>query len=62
MSCCCEEILCSLKNRKVIICSGNTRCCVVVCDVCPGYIKAIEVGCGSVRIFNLDNISYIEEL
>jgi hypothetical protein len=62
MSCGCDQSLCALVNCKVILCSGGRRYCVIICDICPGYIKAIEVGCGNIRMFNLTNIDYIEKV
>lgn len=61
MSCCYKESLKDLVNSKVVIHSG--RCCyhVIICEICACYIKAIELGTGNVRNFNMDRIDYIED-
>lgn len=61
MSCCFKKSLEDLINSKVIIHSGH--CCynVIICEICPTYIKAIELGCGNVRHFNMDRIDFIED-
>jgi len=58
----CDQILCSLINCKVILSSCGKKYCVIICDICPGYIKAIEVGCGNIKMFNLANVDYIERV
>lgn len=55
-----NELAC-LINHKVIIHSNRCRYCVIVTEVCCAYVKAIEVGSGNIRYFNLDRIDYIEE-
>ncbi|MGL6173542.1 MAG: hypothetical protein ACRC1P_02935 [Cellulosilyticaceae bacterium] len=62
MSCCyCESLIC-LIDHKAIIHSGGRRYCVLILDVCPTYIKSIEVCSGSIRIFNLSRIDFVEAL
>lgn len=58
---CCEN-LDNLVGKKVIVYSCRTRCLVVVCELCPTYMKGIEVGRGHTKLFNLDRIDYIEEI
>lgn len=58
---CCDQLHC-LIGKKVIVYSCRSKCLVVVCDICPSYMKAIEVGNGSTKIFNLERIDYIEEI
>lgn len=54
--------LACLVNQKVIIHTGRCSYCVVISQVCNCYIKAIELGSGNVRYFNLDRVDYIEDI
>ncbi len=53
--------LACLVNQKVIIHSNRCSYCVIISQVCPCYIRAIELGCGNIRYFNFDRIDYVEE-
>lgn len=50
-----------LVNQKVIIYAGKIKYCVVITQVCDCYVKAIEMGTGYVKVFNLDRIDYVED-
>ncbi|OON95664.1 MAG: hypothetical protein ATN36_07680 [Epulopiscium sp. Nele67-Bin005] len=50
-----------LVNEKVVIYSGRYRYNVIVVQVCAEYIKAIELGTGNIRTFNIDRIDFIED-
>lgn len=56
-----RDSLCGLVNQKVIIYAGKLKYCVVITQVCECYLKAIEMGTGYVKIFNLDRIDYVED-
>lgn len=56
-----RDTLCGLVNQKVIIYAGKCKYCVVITQVCECYLKAIEMGTGYVKIFNLDRIDYVED-
>lgn len=62
MSCCSNDYLNCLVNHKAIIHCGRCKYLVVICSICPTYIKAIEVGSGNIKIFNLDRVDFIEEI
>ncbi len=51
-----------LVNQKVVIYSGRYRYCVIICEVCSSYIRAVELGSGNIRIFNLERVDYIEDI
>ena len=56
-----QHDLACLVNQKVIIHTDRCSYCVIVSQVCPCYIRAIELGSGNVRYFNFDRIDYVEE-
>lgn len=62
MSNCCFECFNALIGHKVIIHSCRCKYLAIVCEICPSYMKVIEVGNGSTKIINLDRIDYIEEV
>lgn len=62
MSCCYSDSLNCLVNHKAIIHSGGRRYCVLVLDVCPTYIKCIELCSGNIKIFNLCRIEFVEAI
>ncbi len=51
-----------LVNQKAVVHSGRCCYCVIITQVCPCYIRAIEMGSGNIRYFNFDRIDYIEEV
>jgi hypothetical protein len=57
----CNDLM-SFINKKVILHCGRSRHRVVICEIGECYLKAIEVGTGNTRIFNLDRIDIIEEV
>lgn len=61
MSCCFSNELCNLIGRKAIIHTGRCSFTVVISNITPCYVKAIEVRSGNIKIFNLDHIDFIEE-
>lgn len=62
MSCCYSDSLISLIDHKAFIHSGGQCYCVLILDVYPTYIKSIEVRTGSIRIFNLCRVDFVEPL
>ncbi|MDF2877258.1 MAG: hypothetical protein K0S30_354 [Clostridia bacterium] len=57
-----QNDLACLVNQKVIIHTENCSYCVIIAQVCPCYIRAIEAGSGNVKYFNFDRISYVEDI
>ncbi len=55
-----EDLLC-LVNHRVTIHSNRTAYHVLISQICPNYIRAIELSTGNIKFFNFEMIDFIEE-
>ncbi len=62
-SSCCHDLVCTMQQsigKKIIICMDNGRACIVPCEVCGTFVKALALKCGKTVYINICKINAID--